>query len=104
MYLRRKNPRQEKRNCLYRRVNFLLTNFRQRFRIHAKKIARIRQVANHVIRPFYGHLQRKQFKYIIKKSKKTKSALFSSNEVLLSHVENRLDVVIYRLNLAPTIL
>jgi len=41
---------------------------------------------------------------IRKKSKAIKSQFLSSNEVMLNHLENRLDVVVYRLNLAPSIL
>lgn len=103
-YLRSKNPRQEKRNRLYTRANFLLNNFRQRSRIRADKLARIKQVASKILRPFYGHLRPQQIKQIVKKSKNTKSTVLSCNEVILSHFENRLDVVVYRLNLAPSIL
>jgi ribosomal protein S4 len=103
-YLRRKNPRQEKRNRLYTRANFLLNNFRQRYRIRIDKLKRIKQVASKILRPFYGHLQPRQIKNIIKKSKKIKSKTLTSNEVILSHFEKRLDVVVYRINLAPSIL
>ena len=41
---------------------------------------------------------------IYKKKRVIKSNKLTSNEVLLSCFENRLDVVVYRLNLAPTIL
>ena len=48
-YLRRKNPRSEKRNQLYKRSHFLLTNFRQRSRLYAKKTARIKQIVSKII-------------------------------------------------------
>jgi len=66
-YLRSKNPRQEKRNRLYTRVNFLLNNFRQRYRIRADKYARIKQITSKILRPFYGHLRPHQIKRIVKK-------------------------------------
>jgi len=52
--------------------------------------------------PFYGHLKQKQFNKILKKKKK--SQFLNKNETVLSSLENRLDVVVYRLNLAPNIL
>jgi ribosomal protein S4 len=54
--------------------------------------------------PFYGHLKQKQFEKLLIKNKKKKSKLLNKNENLLSSLENRLDVVVYRLNLAPNIL
>ena len=103
-YLRSKNPRSEKKNLLYKRVTYLLKNFRKRFRIQASKFARIKQLTQKMLNPFYGHLRLKQITQLVKKSKKIKSPVLSRNEVLLSHLENRLDVVVYRLNLAPSIL
>ena len=104
-YLRRKNPRQEKRNRrLYGKANYLLNNFRQRSRVRADKYARIKQITGKMLRPFYGHLRPGQIKYLVKKSKNVKSDILSYNEIILNRLENRLDVVIYRLNLAPSIL
>jgi ribosomal protein S4 len=102
--LRTKNPRRQKRNRLYARANFLLNNFRQRYRIRADKFMRIKQVASKILYPFYGHLRDRQVKKIVKKSKRIKAKNLSSQEILLSHFESRLDVVVYRLNLAPSIL
>ena len=104
LYLRHKNPRSEKRNQLYRRSSFLLTNFRQRSRLYAKKTARIKKIVSKIIWPFYGNLRIKQMNCIYKKNRVLKSNKLTNNEILLSRFENRLDVVVYRLNLAPTIL
>jgi ribosomal protein S4 len=41
---------------------------------------------------------------LYKKNRVLKSNKLTSNEILLNRLENRLDVVVYRLNLAPTIL
>jgi ribosomal protein S4 len=103
-YLRHKNPRYEKRNRLYQRNTKLLANFRQRNRIRADKAARIKQIAGKILRPFYGHLRFKQMTKLVKKSRSLKSNFISRNEILLNHLENRLDVVVYRLNFAPSIL
>ena len=103
-YLRRKNPRSEKRNQLYQRTAFLLANYKYHYRIFAKKHARIKQLVRKIIWPFHGHLRIKQMTNIYKKSQRIKSKMLSRNEIILSHFENRLDVVVYRLNLAPTIL
>ena len=104
VYLRHKNPRYEKRNRLYQRNTKLLANFRQRNRIRADKAARIKQIAGKILRPFYGHLRFKQMTKLVKKSRRLKSNFISRNEILLNHLENRLDVVVYRLNYAPSIL
>jgi len=103
-YLRKKNPRYEKRNRLYKRKGKLLANFWHKKRIRADKAARIKQIAGKILRPFYGHLNLKQFATIIKKSKKRKFKKISRTEAMLRHLENRLDVVVYRLNWAPNIL
>jgi ribosomal protein S4 len=103
-YLRRKNPRYEKRNRIYHKATILLANRRQKFRIKANKIARIKQITSKILFPFYGNLRLNQRHKIIKKSRVIKSKQLSSNELILLHFESRLDVVVYRLNLAPTIL
>ena len=103
-YLRRKNPRSEKRNQLYKRSSFLLYNYRQHNRIYAQKAARIKNIMSKIVWPFYGNLRPKQIRIMATKSKRVKSKILTQNEILLNHLENRLDVVIYRLNLAPTIL
>jgi ribosomal protein S4 len=64
----------------------------------------MKQIARKFIQPFYGNLSLKQTKKLIKKAKKIKSSRVSQSEVILHHLESRLDVVIYRLNLAPNIL
>jgi ribosomal protein S4 len=66
--------------------------------LRADKAARIKQIAGKIVRPFYGHLSLKQFSKIIKKSKKRKFKQMSRTEAILRSLENRLDVVVYRLN------
>jgi len=51
--------------------------------------------------PFYGQLNRSQFRKIVEKSSRKKSD--SIPDLQLSQFERRLDVVVYRLNLAPNI-
>jgi ribosomal protein S4 len=103
-YLRRKNPRQEKRNKFYRRRTKLLFNFWNKHRIKRNKLARIKQFLGKLLRPFYGHLTNKQFMKIVKKNSKKKTVNTTRNELLLQSLESRLDVVVYRLNWAPHIL
>lgn len=103
-YLRKKNPRSQKRNKLYLWRNKLLFNIWHKKMIQKSKAKRIKQVLNKIYRPFYGHLNEKQFRIINRKVRRKKSNLSSRNEILLYKLENRLDVVVYRLNLAPTIL
>ena len=92
-YLRKRNPRFQKRNKLYWWRRKFLLDFYHNNRIRKKKAQRIKQVLGKIYLPFYGNLNKKQFTAILKKNKK-----------ILSSLENRLDVVVYRLNLAPNIL
>ena len=101
-YLRKWNPRFQKRNQLYWWRRKLLFDFYQKNRVKSDKAKRIKQVIEKLYFPFYGHLKKKQFQKILKKKKK--SRFLTKNETVLSSLENRLDVVVYRLNLAPNIL
>jgi len=103
-YLRKRNPRFQKRNKLYWWRSKLLFDFYHNNRIKKDKAQRIKNVLSKIYLPFYGHLSQKQFNKIIRKKKKKKSKLLNRNETVLSSLENRLDVVVYRLNLAPNIL
>jgi hypothetical protein len=102
-YLRKKKPTVQKRNKLYRWRNNLLFSFWTRGMIRKKKGARIKKVLNKTILPFYGHLSEKQFASIKKKVQRKKTESLSRDDLLLGHFERRLDVVVYRLNLAPNI-
>lgn len=102
-YLRKWNPRFQKRNQLYRWRRQLLFDFYHRNAIKKNKAQRIKQVIGKIYLPFYGHLTQAQFNTILKKKKKIKSQFLNKNERVLSALENRLDVVVYRLNLAPNI-
>ena len=103
-YLRKWNPRFQKRNKLYWWRQKLLFDFYHNNGIKKDKAQRIKQVLSKIYFPFYGHLQQKQFQAILKKKNKIKSKFLNKNEQTLSALENRLDVVVYRLNLAPNIL
>ena len=103
-YLRNKNPRHIKRNRLYKRKIKLLANPWKRRRIAANKSARIKQIIGKLLRPFYGHLTLKQWKIIVKKNKKKKVKYQTRTETILQRLENRLDVTVYRLNWAPSVM
>jgi len=103
-YLRLKNPRSEKKNHLYKKIVKLFNNQWKKSYTEIRHAARMKQLARKFIQPFYGNLSLKQTKKLIKKAKKIKSSRVSQTELILSHLESRLDVVIYRLNLAPNIL
>lgn len=103
-YLRKKKPHYQKQQQLYRwRNNFLFSRF-LRGRLLKKNFARIKNVVSKNILPFYGHITQKQFTAIKNKTqrKKPQNSL-ARDELLLNHFERRLDVVVFRLNLAPTI-
>ncbi len=102
-YLRKRNPRFQKRNQLYWWRQKLLFSFYKNNQINRDKAQRIKQVLGKIYLPFYGNLNKKQFQKIIKKNKKKKSKILNKNEKILSSLEARLDVIVYRLNLAPNI-
>lgn len=103
-FLRKRSQKFEKRNKLYWWRRKLLFDFHRNNQIKKHKAGRIKQVLEKIYFPFYGHLNKKQFQTILKKNKKKKSHLFNKNEMVLSSLENRLDVIVYRLNFAPNIL
>ena len=53
--------------------------------------------------PFFGHLKMKRYTKITKKLRKKKSNILTRNNQQLSYFERRLDVIVFRLNLAPNI-
>lgn len=102
-YLRYKNPRREKRNKIYNRYLYLLPS-QKNSTIQINKKNYIKKTISKLLLPFYGNLTEKQFKKIVKKTRKVKSTLQSRQDRFLSKFERRLDVVVFRLNLAPNIL
>jgi hypothetical protein len=68
------------------------------------KPKRVKQLLNKVLLPFYGHIKPKQLRSVYKKAHAVKSQALTSSDLLLNNLENRLDVVIYRLNIAPNII
>ena len=101
-YFRKRRPVHTKKNKLYRHRERLLQDWDGTTLIRQKKKARIKQVLQKTTLPFYGHLRPKQFARITEKTRTKKSTLLSREEFQLSSLESRLDVVVYRLNLAPT--
>jgi ribosomal protein S4 len=102
-YLRYKNPRREKKNRLYNRYLFLLPSQKTSV-IQLNKKARIKKIVSKLILPLYGHLNEKQFNKIVKKNRYIKSSTQNKLDSLFSKFEMRLDVVVFRLNLAPNIM
>ncbi len=71
--------------------------------VQRDKYKRIKQILHKVLLPFYGNLRPKQ---MIAQYKKThNSALMDVNrsDKLINNFETRLDIIVYRLNLAPSI-
>lgn len=103
-FLRNKISVRYKKNKVYFFRQRLLYDRDQRESLKAKKKARIKQILEKTTLPFYGSLRPKQFKQITKKARIKKSTLLSREDIQLSYLELRLDVVVHRLNLAPNIL
>jgi hypothetical protein len=102
-YLRTKKPFKQKRNKLYHWRNNLLFSHWTRNRIQKRKAKRIKKILSKIILPFYGNISEKQFSAINKKVQKKKPENISRDDFLLGKFETRLDIVVYRLNLAPNI-
>ena len=102
--LRNKFDVKQKKNKLYFLRNRLLYSREHRQVIRTDKKARIKQLLAKSTLPFYGHLRLKQFARLKLKAQIKKSLSLSREDIHLGYVERRLDVIVYRLNLAPTIL
>lgn len=101
--LRNKLEYRQKRNRIYFHRSRLLYTKENIQKFDANKNARIKQILSKTILPFYGNLRLKQFAKITKKSLIKKTELLSRDDIKLNYLESRLDVVVYRLNLAPNI-
>lgn len=102
-YLQKKKPFRQKKNKLYQTHNYLLYNFRNRGLRKKKKFKHIKIILSRIILPFYGNLTQKQFTNLRKRTQRKKPETISRDTMHLSQFECRLDVTVYRLNLAPTI-
>jgi ribosomal protein S4 len=104
-YLRRKDPEQTKHKQLYNRYRKIINNEKNiEFSIQKDKRNRINNIIYKLLQPFYGKLTKKQLKNIWQKIKIKKSTLNSKLDNLFATFEKRLDILVYRLNLAPNIL
>lgn len=104
VYTRLKNPQQTKKFRLYQHYDKLIYNSWVQGRSKRKKIARTYQIMAKIVSAFYGHLKQKQMKKIWSKTRRKKSCFESHNDSFFAQLERRLDVLVYRLNYAPTIL
>lgn len=104
LYTRIRGPMQTKRFRLYQQYEKLVYNPWMKGKLKTKKMARTYQIVGKIVSTFYGRLNRRQFQKIWKKTRKKKSSFHSHNDIFFSTFERRLDVLVYRLNFAPTIL
>lgn len=102
--LRNKIDKRQKKTKLYFYRQRLLYTWNKDTRIKTNKKARIKQLLTKSTLPFYGHLRLHQFDKLKQKAHSKKSLSLASDEIHLGYLERRLDVVVYRLNLAPNIL
>lgn len=102
--LRNKWDKFQKKNKLYYYRHRLLYDRQLRHVVHTDKKARIKQILAKSTLPFYGHLRLKQFARLKEKAQIKKTRFLSREDIHLGSVERRLDVVVYRLNLAPNIM
>jgi len=68
-----------------------------------EKPKRVKQLLNKIVLPFYGHIKPQQLRSIYRRNHFVKSKEITSSNLLLNNLENRLDILVYRLNLAPNI-
>ena len=104
-YLRHKHLLRKKKNRPYSWFNKIVAP-RWHYGFKKKNFFRIRQLfLGKLILPMYGHLKRKQFLKIKAKATKVRPMTITNSRAanFLSKFENRLDVICFRLNVAPTI-
>lgn len=98
-----KNPHKYKTNKLFKWYSWLLRNWKSEYVIEQFKHKRIGQILKKIIFPYYGQWRLKQFTKFFKRIQVLKSLRKSRDEHLMTKLEYRLDVMAYRLNLAPTL-
>lgn len=101
--LRNKIELRHKKNRVYFHRSRLLYSRDNYQKFDVDKKARIKQILAKTILPFYGNLRLKQFAKITQKALAKKTNVLSRDDIKLGYLERRLDVVVYRLNLAPNI-
>ena len=101
--LRNKIELRQKKNRVYFHRSRLLYNRDNYQKFDIDKKARIKQILAKTILPFYGNLRLKQFAKVTQKALAKKTNVLSRDDIKLGYLERRLDVVVYRLNLAPNI-
>lgn len=102
VYLRLKRPNYHKRNKIY--FNYTRTLFNKWTpAIKKQRYFYLNVVLSKIILAVYGHLKLKQFKQIVKSNNRIKPKQNTRLTYLLNRLERRLDVLVYRLNIAPTI-
>jgi len=103
-YNRVKLPSFEKKNKIFWWLNKLLWKTKHvDYRIQKNKRERIKELLLRLLLSFYGQLNIKNFYYLKNKTRKIKSITGDKWSLLLAKLELRLDVLIYRLNIAPSI-
>lgn len=101
--LRLKQARLEHRNKLFKWFNILFRIKDDSNTFQKGKHARIKQILSRIVLSFYGRTKIQHFKYLYEKAQGIKSNTITKLESILSKLELRLDVLIYRLNLAPSL-
>ena len=101
-YYRYKKPWEEKKKNLYSNFSHLVFNMTKKNTLYKPK--RVKQLLNRIVLPIYGHIKPQQLKAIYRRNHFVKSKEITSSNLLLYNLENRLDTLIYRLNLAPNII
>lgn len=99
-YLRKKKPIHSKKNKLYNHRKHLLFKKNNTELVRVRQRNRIKQILCKINLPFYGHLKIKQFHKLTKKVQCKKN---NRLHLQLNLFERRLDVIVFRLNLAPNI-
>lgn len=100
VYRREKKPYRLRRLGFYNKFFQLI--YPKRKIVYGQKYPRINQLLRrYIILPFFNHMTSKQLKRLVSRVKKSNNILSGDN--FNSNFENRLDVLSYKLNFAPTI-
>lgn len=101
-YRRRQNPKYTKKNQLFFVYRSFLFN-QWGLDLKLKRFFKIHLALHKIITSFYGEIRMKQLKVIKNICARLKPRAEARSSFFLNRLERRLDVVLFRMNLAPTV-
>lgn len=100
---RRRKPLQFTKKKKFYKEYMKLAHNKWNVSVKLENMFRIHQLLQKILLAAYGHIKKRQFRYIWKKKQFKKSILFPSFDTGLKCFEQRLDVILLKINFAPSI-